>query len=380
MPRHPRVAPTSESLAGSVFSASSLARRARERGDVHRLHVGDTYLDPPADARVETLRCADHPVLHGYSPVHGEPELLGAVIARHPDLDPAHVQVMAGATGGLAVACQSLISPGDEVLILAPFWPLIRGIVTLRGAVPVEVPFYDRTGDAARLLEAAVTDRTVAVYVNSPNNPLGSVLERATVDAIAEVARSRDLWVLCDEAYESIHFTDEPPEPVWRHPDLVGRAVVTHTLSKSHGIAGLRVGYTHGPAEAMAAVRGVQTFHSYCAGRPAQLAAAAALNHGEPWLAEARAAYGVAARRSAEALGVPVPAGGTFVFFDTRAHRLPGESPLGFLERCVDAGVLLMPGANAGRDYADWARLCFNVVEPDALDVALARIGTCLRG
>jgi N-succinyldiaminopimelate aminotransferase len=379
MPRHPGLAPTSAALSQSAFSASSLARHARDkRGTLHRLHVGDTYLEPPADARAETIRCADHPRLHNYSPVHGEPALLEAILERHPGLERDDLQVMAGATGGLHVTCQSLLSPADEVLILAPFWPLIRGIVAARGAVPVEVPFYDRLDDpgfdVAATLDAAINERTVAIYVNSPNNPLGTIVARQAVDALAGVVRRHSLWLLCDEAYESLAFTDPQPTPIWQHPDLAGHTVATHTVSKSHGLAGARVGYTHGPHEAMRAIRNVQTFHTYCAARPMQLAAARALREGDAWLCETRNAYARAAECAAAALGVPPPSGGTFLFFDTRPHRRPGEQPIAFLERCVDAGVLLMPGSNSGSAYEDWARLCFTVVAPEELEDALERL------
>ncbi|MFC1609413.1 pyridoxal phosphate-dependent aminotransferase, partial [Myxococcota bacterium] len=247
---------------------------------------------------------------------------------------------------------------------------------------PIEVPFYDRLADDAfdprQMLEAAVTERTVAVYVNSPNNPLGTILPERVVDAIVAVARERDLWVLADEAYESLYFGDEPATPIWMRPKLADRVIVTHTLSKSHGLAGARIGYTHGPPQAMATIRSAQTFYSYCASRPMQIAGARAIREGGPWVERARKLYAEAAQKSADAVGVPTPQGGTFLFFDAKPYLRDGEMVLGFLERCVDAGVLLMPGANSGRAYTDWVRLCFSVVPPQQLDEALARLRVAL--
>lgn len=387
MPRFPRYAESAETLSDRVYG--SLVDEARRRpGPIHALNVGDTYLEPFEGARAEAQRSADVPRLHNYSAVQGEPVLLDAILARVKrtrgiELDRERVQVMSGATAGFTVVSTTLLEPGDEVVILAPFWPLIRGIVRSRGAVAVEVPFHDRLGspgfDPEAAIEAAIGPRTVAVYVNSPNNPTGRVMGRGVVDAIARVAARHDLWVLTDEAYDDLWYTPERPEPVWAHPGLRGRAIASHTFSKSHALAGSRVGFTHGPAEVMGAIRGVQTFLTYCAPRPLQRGAARALNEGEGWVDHARALYAEAGRRAADALGIPRPEGGTFLFFDASPHFRDGEDLHGFLLRCLDAGVLITPGAASGKDYATWVRLCFTVVPPAELDDALARLRTVLR-
>ncbi|MFC1706008.1 aminotransferase class I/II-fold pyridoxal phosphate-dependent enzyme, partial [Planctomycetota bacterium] len=184
MPRHPRCASTVSSLSRTVYS--TLAAKARQReGPCFPLHVGDTWLEPYPAARAEAQRTAEHPHLHTYAPVGGEPVLRDAIARRllrdhDVELDAGCLQVVSGATVGLSVVCQALLDPGDEVLIPTPYWPLIRGTVASRGAVPVEVRFWERlsdTGfDAVAALEAAVTNRTAALYVNSPNNPTGSIL------------------------------------------------------------------------------------------------------------------------------------------------------------------------------------------------------------
>jgi N-succinyldiaminopimelate aminotransferase len=378
VPRHPRPSATTEGLSDSVFSA--LAAKARTHpGPVYPLHVGDTWLEPHPTARVDGLFTGDHPGLHRYAPVRGEPVLLDAIAARHGGrVDRDAVQVMAGATAGLSVVCQTLLDPGDEVLLPAPYWPLIRGIIASRGAAAVEVPFFDRLDgegfDPEAALEAAVTARTAAVYLNTPHNPTGRVLPADVLDAIVRVAERHDLWIVCDEAYEALAFVDEVPPPVWTRPEVAKRCVVTHTLSKSHGIAGARIGYTHGPEGIMAAVRSVQAFQTYCAARPMQIVAARALSEAEGWVGEARALYVEAGRKTAKAFGVPPPEGGTFLFVDMRPWLKPGEALLGFLSRCLDAGVLLTPGHASGKDYGTFARICFTSVPPGDLDLALDRL------
>src|SRR5688572_19594629 len=195
MPRHPRHASTAGELSDRVYGA--LVDEARRRpGPIHFLNVGDTYLDPLPAARAEAQSVAQYQRLHNYSPVNGEPVLIDSILAhvskRHALRLPREaVQVMAGATGGFTVVANALFEPGDEVIVLAPFWPLIRGIVRSRGAVPVELSFYDRLGDpdfdVEGAIEACITPRTVALYLNSPSNPTGRVIPETAVDAIERV-------------------------------------------------------------------------------------------------------------------------------------------------------------------------------------------------
>ena len=385
MARYPRASDNVSTLSDRVYSA--LVEKARGLSHVvHPLHVGDTYLAPMAGARAEDQLSANSPRLHNYAPVQGEPVLLDAIVSRLQRSHGVHVdrealQVMSGATGGLSVVATTLLDPGDDVLVLSPFWPLIRGIVASRGARAVELPFYDRLGaagfDPEAALEAALTERTVALYVNSPNNPSGRILDAATQDVIERFVLRHDLWLVTDEAYEDLFYV-ERPQALWARPGLRERAVACHTLSKSYGLAGARVGYTHGPREIMAAVRGAQTFLTYCAPRPLQHAAAHALTHGDGWLADARAAYAEAGRSAAAALGVTAPEGGTFLFFDAAPYFAEGEDVHGFLARCLDAGVLLTPGSASGKDYQSFVRLCFSVVPPDELRTAVEKVRTVL--
>jgi N-succinyldiaminopimelate aminotransferase len=388
MPRFPQIAGHASTVSHRVYS--NLADRARARNDkVFALHVGDTYRDPVMAARAEAQKSGTHPGLHKYAPVRGEPALIDAfieyVVKRHGErLDREQIQVMSGATAGLSIVCQMLLEPGDEVLLPSPFWPLSRGIIATKGAKPVQVPFYTRLDepdfDPEAALERAVTDRTVALYINTPNNPSGRVLPEATIEAMLRVARRHDLWVFCDEAYEEIYFDREPPRAVWQHPAIRGRAIAFHTLSKTYGFAGARVGFTHGPHEVMDVVAGMQTFHTYCAARPMQFGAIGALREGAKWVEDSRTLYRDAGYAAADALGVARPEGGTFLFIDVSQRLEPDATDCRtFLERSADAGVLLTPGSSCGGHYGKWVRLCFTSEPRARLDSALERLVPLLR-
>ena len=383
MPKYPNASETALSLSDQVFSRLAAKAQALE-GELYPLHVGDTYRAPILEARAESQLHADHERLHGYAPVQGIPALVDAIGDRIESNcgvrpDTRSIQVMSGATAGLGVTIHALVDPGDEVLLPAPFWPLIRGIIARRGATPVQVPFFDRVDDpnfdVEGALESKITPRTAALYINTPNNPTGAILPPRVIQAMLRVAERHQLWVFADEAYEELWFEGDRPRPVWTYPEAADRVITNHTLSKSYGLAGARIGFAHGPKEIMRVIRSSQTFTTYCQARPMQHAAVAALRHGDDWLREARALYGEASRLCAETLGVAAPPGGTFLFFDASRWLSPSdESSLPFLERALDAGVLLTPGSACGKDYARWVRLCFTSVPLDKLREALERL------
>lgn len=385
MPRFPQSATSAHSLSDGVFG--KLVRRSSQASRVYPLHVGDTYLEPIELARAEAQFTQAIPRLHNYAPVQGEPELLQAIIGKVQrrsgvTLDSENVQVMAGATGAMGVICNALFDAGDEVIIPAPFWPLIRGAVRARGGIAVEVPLFTRLTepgfDPVATLESAITPRTCAIYLNAPHNPTGRVLSEQALAGIAQLADEHNLWIISDEVYEDVWFGDTPPMSTFARPDMAARTIATHSVSKAYGLAGARVGYTHGPREVMQVIRGVQTFYSYCAPRPMQFGAAQALAKGDAWLATMRETYGRAARAAAHALEIPEPEGGTFLFFDMKPFMRGADTLTDVLERCLDAGVMLTPGTACGTDFGSWARLCFTSVTEPELHDALERLRSVL--
>ena len=382
MPRPPRFAPSVGEMSGAVFSpiARQLDALAQE---LVPLHVGDTWLEPFAGARMEDLRERDHPGLHRYSETQGLSAMRDAIVekvrARNGiACERGCVLVTAGATGALGAALGMLTAPGEEVLILAPYWPLIRGIVQTFGARPVEVPFYDRVDSAESALEAVrerTSERTVALYVSSPSNPTGRVLPRAWLEALAEFARREDLWLLSDEVYEDYVYRGEHFSIASAAPE---RTLTVFSFSKAYGMAGNRTGYLVGPAEAVAAAQKISTHTFYAAPTAGQVAGLRALREGAAWVERARACYREVGDDAARALGLAPPEGSTFLFLDVSA-QLDERGVWGFLEDCLADGVALAPGPSCGRDYASWVRLCYTAAPPDAVRGAVARLAARLR-
>ncbi len=394
-PTVPPLSHSARAVRASVFSDLAPRLNARlARGEtLHPLHIGDTWRAPPRCASL-SAHASDDPALYRYGPLGGTPSLLAA-IAHHLDatgraLDgasPAKLLVAAGATHALHCAARALFDAGDECLVLAPYWPLSVGVLRVAGATPVEVPVLpalatDPRFDLARALDDAVTPRTRAVYFITPNNPDGFVMGEDHLEAIADVARRRDLWVIADEVYADYAY-EGAHRSIARLPGMAERAVSAYSLSKSHALAGLRVGYVAGPEALIAAARKVATHTVFNVPVVAQRAAEAAITEGEPFIAEARDAYRLARDTTVRALAGRVdfvaPAGGSYVFADL-SRALRGGSALELLGRAIDAGVALAPGDAFGEGYGHWARLCFTAVPPDALDDALARLTRVLDG
>jgi N-succinyldiaminopimelate aminotransferase len=371
MPRYPDFAASVAAIRGSVFSA--LAHRLRTySGETYPLHVGDTWMEPAVGCRMEDLTVAEYPGMHRYAPPHGLPALVDAVAARTEARTgvataPADVLLTAGATGGLGAVMGALLSPGDEVLILSPHWPLIAGIVRSFHAVAVQVPFLGEVATAAQAvarLEGHAGERTVAVYLNTPNNPTGRLLPAPLVEAVVGWAAGRGLWVVSDEVYEDYAYAGEH---VYARPLAAERTFSAYSFSKGYGMAGNRCGYVVGPADAMAEVRKVSTHTFYSAPTASQIAALRCLEGpGDAWVEEARREYRRLGDAAADRLGVPRPEGSTFLFLDV-ADRLDERGLMGFLEDCVERGLFLAPGESFG-PYPTYVRLCFTSVEPERVE------------
>ena len=369
MPRPPDYDPSALRMPGSPFSSAVLAAPPE-----FALHVGDSWRAPAECARTETFVEAEHPGLHRYASTQGLPELIEAVAAKlrranSLDARPENVLITAGATGALSCAIGSLASPGDEILILAPFWPLIRGIVRAFRAIPVEVPFYDRVASAAEAVEAVrarLSPRCVALYVSTPSNPTSRLIPGEWLEALADFARRENLWLLSDEVYEDYAY-DGPHVSLGRFAPE--RTFSAFSFSKAYAMAGDRIGYLHGPRAGIAQARKIATHTFYTAPTVGQRAALGALEGASAWLAETRTSYRAAGLEAARILGVAPPQGGCFLFLP-----LTGRSVEAFLDACLAEGVALAPGAASGEAYADCVRLCFTTLPPERICEAVRRV------
>ncbi|NYJ03034.1 N-succinyldiaminopimelate aminotransferase [Nocardioides thalensis] len=220
-----------------------------------------------------------------YAPGSGVPALRQA-IARHQqrhygiELDPdTQVLVTTGCTEAIAAALLGLVDPGDEVVVLEPYYDSYTAMIGFAGGVrrPVTLRAPDFRLDADEL-RAAVTARTRLILLNSPHNPTGSVLTRAELEAVAAVAVEHDLVVVTDEVYEHLTFDGREHVPIATLPGMAERTLTLSSAGKSYSFTGWKVGWATGPADLVAATLGAKQWLTFTSGAPLQPAVALALD------------------------------------------------------------------------------------------------------
>lgn len=352
---------------------------ARYEGDFIPLQIGDTHLASPAPLDGVTWSDLAPRDLYAYGDPAGWPPLVEEIAAKAQAVNRipitrAGVQIACGATHALSCAVQALCDHGDELILLTPHWPLIKGIAISHGVVPVEVPWTNTLVDA---IERAITPRTSALYVATPNNPDGVMLSAADVDAIAQLADKHNLWILSDEVYEHYVY-DGAHVSVASHPLAFERTVTVFSFAKSYAQAGLRVGYLLASSTIAATIKKLVNHSVYNVPVAMQRAALAAMHSGTTFLADARGRYRDARDRAQAALAAPalVPPGGAYLWVDF--SRWSGADCMPVLERAAERGVLLAPGSAFGDACHAHARLCFTGVNETQLDDGIDRINAVL--
>lgn len=249
--------------------AYGLARKAEIGADkVFDFSLGNPSIPAPEAVRQAILEALDEPAcdLHGYTPAQGTPAVRKAVadsiLRRHGfEVSPDRIYMTAGAAAGLAIALAAVANPGDEVIVVAPYFPEYKVFIESAGCTCVEVPARadDFQLDVAAI-RAAVTSATSAVIINSPNNPTGAVYDSAPLADLgralrdAEEAHGTQIHLISDEPYREIVYGAEVP---WV-PQFYARTIVCYSYSKSLSLPGERIGWLLVPdsAEEYAAVCG----------------------------------------------------------------------------------------------------------------------------
>ena len=242
--------------------------------------------------------CRD-PRNHRYTPTAGLPELREAIAVKtlrdsQLSVDAAQVLVTNGGKHAVYEAFATLLDPGDEVVLPAPYWTTYPEVIKLAGGVPVEVPTGESHGYLATVdqLDAVVTDRTKILLFCSPSNPTGAVYPPEQIAEIGRWAAARGLWVVTDEIYEHLVYGDArfASIPV-EVPELVDRCVVLNGVAKTYAMTGWRVGWMIGPVDVIKAATNLQSHATSNVSNVAQRAALAAVSGDLSAAAEMRGAF-----------------------------------------------------------------------------------------
>ena len=223
--------------------------------NVYDFSIGNPSIPAPDQVRraIAKLIEGDPTMLHGYTPSAGAPSTRQAVadhIKRNYGVDAkaGQVYMTVGAAAGLAISISAVTVPGDEVIVISPYFPEYRIWIEMAGctvvAVPAQVPSFQVDAEA---LAAAITPRTSAVIINSPNNPVGAIYTRETLEAVADVLTAKEkelgrhLYLISDEPYRQITYGMEVPYV----PCIYPRTIVCYSYSKSLSLPGERIGYVY---------------------------------------------------------------------------------------------------------------------------------------
>ena len=248
------------------------------------------------EAAVEACR---DPRNHRYTPAGGLPELKAAIVAKTARdsgyaVEASQVVVTNGGKQAIYEAFATILDPGDEVILPAPYWTTYPEAIRLAGGVPVEVLADETQGYKVTVdqLEAAVTDRTKAMLFCSPSNPTGAVDTPEEVVAIGRWLVEHDLWVVTDEIYEHLTYggTETSSLPVVV-PELADRCIVVNGVAKTYAMTGWRVGWLLGPKDVVKAATNLQSHQTSNVNNVAQRAAVAALEGDLTAVAEMREAF-----------------------------------------------------------------------------------------
>ena len=357
---------------------------ARELGAIN-LGQGFPEMEEPAELIAAAQRALGDRS-NQYPPMRGLADLCGAIADYYRreqglELSAEHIVVTSGGTEALAASLLALIEPGDEVVLVQPLYdaylPLVQWAGGTARLISLTPPDWTLPLDQ---LAAAIGPRTRGIVLNTPNNPVGTMLTRAELEGIGALAEAHELWVLCDEVWEGMVFDGTPHVSPLSLPALAQRAVKIGSAGKIFSLTGWKIGWAVAAPPLASRIAARHQFLTFTTATPLQWAVAEGLALPASWHQAHRARYAAAKARlvsGLEAAGFAVlPASGTwFVTVDLSASGLPaGDAEVA--ERLIrEAGVAAIPVSAFYAQAAEtgYLRLCF-AKEERVLDEAVARL------
>ncbi len=373
----------SEGAAG--WTIADAAADALARGeDVVSLCLGDTSFDTP-DRILETAIASLRGGRTHYAPVPGIPELRANIAASQARFDGQkwnadQVTVFGGAQNALFAAIMAVAGAGDEVIFFEPWYATYEATIGAGGAVakPVRLSLDHSSSKLSEAdLSVAITDRTRAILINSPNNPGGYVFDLSDLEIVARIAKQHNLWIISDEVYRSAVF-DGAYVSITSLPDMLDRTIVVNSLSKSHAMTGWRVGWILAPMGAARHFRNLAQCMLFGSPTFIQDAAVVALEKAgdedmKYFSGELRRRRDLMCRAlsTIPRLNFAQPRGGMFCFVNVSATGLCGNRFAEELYRSV--GLAVVPGTAFGPNMSDFIRISFSASQ-DAIENGMQRL------
>ena len=369
-----------ESVEGSQTVAfTALIQQLRQEGrEIIDLAVGEPEFDTPAQIIDATKKALDAQKTR-YGPVNGLSELRTRLAAQFSGYDIENILITNGSKQALFMIFQVICDPADEVIIPMPFWVSFIEQVKLAGGKPVPVATKDHQLNC-EAIEAAVTPRTKAILINSPNNPSGAVYPLNDFEKIARLAADHNLFVVADEAYEAFVYDKYKYASLFDIEAARNRTIVTRSFSKSCSMTGFRIGYVAAATPIIEALSKIQSHLSGNVCTFAQYGALAALSLDDQLLSarcsELQQKRDIAFQYVSKLFPCIKPQGAFYIFPDVSAVLKNGETSEALAARLLkQAGVAVVPGEAFG--MPTHLRISFAVSE-DNLKDGLERIAEVL--
>ena len=335
----------------TVQFTSLLARRAAKGESIINLAVGEPDHETPLSVVAATKQALDDGKTR-YSAVQGIKALRSRLSKQIEGYNEENIIVSNGSKQALYAIFQIICNPLDEVIVPRPYWVSFSEQVRLASAVPVFVDTVAHQLDCRAVAEA-VTDRTRAIIINSPNNPTGAVYPFSVLRKIADIAVSRNLFIIADEAYCAFLYEDGLSDGFSSMEDIRDRLIVVRSFSKTYGMTGFRVGYVAAPREIIAAMARLQSHLTGNVCTFAQEGALAALSL-DPLLMEENCARmkkkrDLAYEYACRQFDCIKPAGGFYLFPDVSQYLKEGYTSENFSAHLLEkGGVAVVPGEAFG--------------------------------
>ena len=331
---------------------TQLIQQLRGQGkDIIDLAVGEPPYDTPRDV-IEATQQALAAGKTKYSPAAGLPELKSRLARQFDGYDAHNIIVSNGSKQCLYAMFQVICNPSDEVIIPRPFWVSFPEQVKLAGGRPVFVDTCNHQLDCEKI-KRAITPKTRAILINSPNNPTGAVYPAEDLARIAEIALEQNLYLISDEAYRLFVYDEVKTASLFDVEDIRHLLIVTRSFSKHYGMTGFRVGYIAAPQEFIRAIAGLQSHMTGNVCTFAQYGSLKALdiNHHkqEAWRADMAYNRDYAYRQATEIFDCVKPQGAFYLFPDVSQYLKNGITSADFAERLLEkVGVAVVPGEAFG--------------------------------
>ena len=372
------------------YPASGIRRMfdlAAKYDDAIKLTLGEPNFDTPANIKQAAKKAIDDGYTH-YNPNAGLLELREVIADYYKKYSMQYsfdnVMVTVGALEALTLSLMTTVDPGDEVIVPDPCFPNYIGQIMLAGAIPVSVPVYEENDFKirARDIKRAVTSRTKGIVLNSPSNPLGSVLDRDEIARIAQVAEENDLLVYSDECYERLLYDGQEYFSMAQLPQALKRVLVINSLSKTYAMTGWRIGFVVGSQEIISNMPKIQEGIVSCVSTFTQKAAIEALTGPQTAVDDMVANY----RRRRDILidglnGIPgfkcnKSPGSFYAFANIKEF---GKTSMEFAEELIrGARVVTVPGSAFGKMGEGYLRLVF-ANSDENLKEAVSRISNYIK-